>query len=1528
MKKRILSSFLSLVLVLSLMPVSALAAEGPQNVAPAVVTEEPGEVHGEPPVEEAAGPEEPACICESLCTGETVNTDCPICTADYTACTYEAPADEQQEPAGEQGEPVGPTAEEQLTALIAALPDPADIDPEDEEQVERISDQISEIYAYAEEHGLDVENDETINSVIGLLYPADNIANNGIWDDETTLSENLVVNQGETLTIGAKVTISGNVTISGGGTIKRDQSYQGELISVPAGAELTLKDITIDGGATWTGEVAVGLAADEAAIRIEGGQVTLDNGAVVQNNNHTSTQDNAYDHTTYEESGQTYDLPRYYNMGGGIAVYGGTLTMNEGSSVKNNAVTNTNYSKVTSGTNRTGNSDSLGGGVAVYENGTFIMNGGEISQNVAAVSGGEGRAFGGGVGLMTRGANAQVSDTPDDYYIGFYMYGGTICDNGAANGGGGIYGGVDQGDDESQRHTHLDMTVASAVCENTSSAGGGGIQVGSGDLKIENGADISSNTAVSGGGIQVGSASHFTMSGGSVSYNEAVIGEKNLLGGGIYFSNGSNNQLSITGGEIKNNCSKDSGGGIQITTGLTVSIANCTIQGNSCGAQGSGTVANGGGIQANPGVVLNLLDCVITDNKSITGHGGGVHISGPNKNAGGTATISGTTTIQDNQSSLAGANMYVATVTSTTDLSNLSQSSQIGLTWNVNDVDVNNGTVVASGVTEDNYSCIKYEPAENADYVLRRAGNTAVLHKALSLTLRSISPDTNQPINDIRYTVLGLVGETVDFTEVCGFELTGYHIDRWATNYVGQEGYLWENPYTFSDSFSSDAARGGPNAIWAPNEYKIIYELNGGVAGVNAPDKHTYGTVTDLVAPTREGCVFGGWFADSSFTGPKITSLGAEDYTSDIMLYALWTKEIGEDSSYSVDVIQDQTYTGTAIEPAVVVRNSTTGDVIADSQYRVSYSSNINVGEAKVTVTIGNDSAEVTFQITRDNAPTVAMSDVSVTYGTAYAMTVAAKTSAGNAITDGTITIRYYTDEDCSKDESETAPTAAGIYYAKATLAETDNYGSASASAKITIRNADFSVTAQGYDGTYDGQPHSITVTAEGAAVTYSTTENGTYSETNPTFTDAGEYTVYYRAAKANHNDVTGNVTVKIAKAVPAITISSDKAELRGGGTVELTVEAAPADSTVTVTQTDDQGSEARILTLTDGTVSVKLDNRDARYTFTASCAETNNYTAGSSECTVTVSRRSAGGGGGSSSSTTAETTTNRDGSKTTTVTDKKTGTVTETTKFQDGSILVVETQKDGTVTTTETTKNGVKIKTVDEPGEDVTAEITVPKSVGEAVVIIPADVDCGTVAVDTDTGEVVKLSVPTKEGMTVKLADSAELVLVDRSRNFDDTRNHWAKDAINFATAHELFSGTSDTAFTPDSPMTRAMLMTVLARFDGQDTTGGAVWYEKAMEWARENGISDGSDPDGSITREQLATMLWRYAGSPAGGGSLSSFGDSASVSAYALEAVRWAAGEGLISGTDAGLLAPQGSATRAQVATILMRFVESLTK
>lgn len=295
----------------------------------------------------------------------------------------------------------------------------------------------------------------------------------------------------------------------------------------------------------------------------------------------------------------------------------------------------------------------------------------------------------------------------------------------------------------------------------------------------------------------------------------------------------------------------------------------------------------------------------------------------------------------------------------------------------------------------------------------------------------------------------------------------------------------------------------------------------------------------------------------------------------------------------------------------------------------------------------------------------------------------------------------------------------------------------------------------------------------------------------------------------------------------------------------------------------------------------------------------------------------------------TTETTENPDGSTTTTVTDTAAGTVTETTEYTDGSTLAVETKKDGTVTTTSTAASGVTVRTVDEPGKDVTAAVTIPQGVGEAAVTIPADVNYGMVAMDAVTGEIVKLSVPTADGMVVKLDGSANLILVDNSKDFTDTDGHWAEDAIDFASAHGLFGGTGDgSTFSPQDAMTRAMLVTVLARFDGEDTSGGSVWYEKGMAWAVSRGVSDGSDPYGAITREQLAAMLCRYAGSPAASGSLDGFADAHSVSDYALDAMRWAVEAGLIGGMGDGALAPQAGATRAQVATMLMRYVEYLTR
>ena len=162
-------------------------------------------------------------------------------------------------------------------------------------------------------------------------------------------------------------------------------------------------------------------------------------------------------------------------------------------------------------------------------------------------------------------------------------------------------------------------------------------------------------------------------------------------------------------------------------------------------------------------------------------------------------------------------------------------------------------------------------------------------------------------------------------------------------------------------------------------------------------------------------------------------------------------------------------------------------------------------------------------------------------------------------------------------------------------------------------------------------------------------------------------------------------------------------------------------------------------------------------------------------------------------------------------------------------------------------------------------------------------------------------------------------------SVTFDDVAsNAWYKTAVDYVVGKGLMTGTAEKIFSPEAPMTRAMLMTVLARYAGEDTSGGTTWYEKGMAWAKANGISDGSNPTGNITREQLVTMLYRYAGSPATSGDLTAFTDASAISAYARQAMQWAVEKGILTGTTPTTLTPQGQATRAQVATILMRFCQ----
>ena len=129
-----------------------------------------------------------------------------------------------------------------------------------------------------------------------------------------------------------------------------------------------------------------------------------------------------------------------------------------------------------------------------------------------------------------------------------------------------------------------------------------------------------------------------------------------------------------------------------------------------------------------------------------------------------------------------------------------------------------------------------------------------------------------------------------------------------------------------------------------------------------------------------------------------------------------------------------------------------------------------------------------------------------------------------------------------------------------------------------------------------------------------------------------------------------------------------------------------------------------------------------------------------------------------------------------------------------------------------------------------------------------------------------------------------------------DVDKSDWFADAVAYVTDKGLMNGTGSDTFSPNASTTRGMLMTVLARYAGENTTGSTPWYQKGMEWAKANGVSDGTNPEVNITREQLVTMLYRYAGSPKANGSLDSFSDAASVSSYAVNAMQWAVANGIV--------------------------------
>lgn len=215
---------------------------------------------------------------------------------------------------------------------------------------------------------------------------------------------------------------------------------------------------------------------------------------------------------------------------------------------------------------------------------------------------------------------------------------------------------------------------------------------------------------------------------------------------------------------------------------------------------------------------------------------------------------------------------------------------------------------------------------------------------------------------------------------------------------------------------------------------------------------------------------------------------------------------------------------------------------------------------------------------------------------------------------------------------------------------------------------------------------------------------------------------------------------------------------------------------------------------------------------------------------------------------------------------------------------------------------------------------------------------------VNADGSETLLKKALVQEGkIYTYLTGSTQLKLETRSPNFVDTQGHWAKSAIDFTAARDLFQGTSATTFDPGGQMTRAMVVTVLHRLENTPASASTArfadvpqdsWYTAAVSWANAKGIVQGTDngfkPGDPVTREQLATILYRYVGSlglsTTNRDNLASFSDRAKVSSWARTAMEWAVGQGLINGKSGGMLDPGGYASRAEVSAILERLIRSM--
>lgn len=619
----------------------------------------------------------------------------------------------------------------------------------------------------------------------------------------------------------------------------------------------------------------------------------------------------------------------------------------------------------------------------------------------------------------------------------------------------------------------------------------------------------------------------------------------------------------------------------------------------------------------------------------------------------------------------------------------------------------------------------------------------------------------------------------------------------------------------------------------------------------------------------------------------NLTVTGTGNYTDSVQqAFTVAKKSI----TPNVEVTGTYTYTGSAIKPTVTVKAGNTP--LAETDYALEYSNNTDAGEATVTVKAtanGNYSftdTEKKFTIAQADYSGTKTANASAKYGAAGELDLnnvlnptagwtfgAASVTRGNdvfaadsvKVADGKLSFQFVND---SSKVNSTATVKIPV--------TSTNYNNFDLEVTLTV----LAKTAQTLSAapiamTYGDAAKKIEVSGAVGSLSYEVTDGmdivSVDTNGNVTAIKSGTATITITAAETSTH-ASGSTTVTVTIAKRALTVKADdKTAYVGAQQPELTYTATGLVGEEKLT------TEPTLKLVHAADVDPMKKVGEYEIGFKVAPAASANYELMTATGKLTVSVRPVYVG--------------------------PIGSPVEVGRSDNGTVTVspANAAKGTTVTITANPGKGQELKSLEVLDQHGGSLPLTDLGNGKFSFVMPE----GKVTIKSEFGEANAFVNP-----------------------YDDVKpGDWYYSAVEYVTVNGLMNGTGK-GFEPNLATSRAMIWTILARMSDVNTASSGEWYAVAQQWAIANGVSDGTMPNGTITREQLAAMLYRYAVSkgmvkgPATA-DLSVFADANSVSSYAVEAMQWAVSAGLISGMD-GKLNPQGSATRAQVATMLMRFAE----